>query len=60
MRNITAAPDSLLAYHKLLPRFTTDILSKINILYRFSAQEFGAFTGLLLSEYPDCFSVAES
>jgi hypothetical protein len=57
---MTTAPGCLLAYHKLLPRFTVDILYKINILDRFSTQEFDAFTGLFLSEYPDCFGVAES
>jgi hypothetical protein len=32
MRNITAAPVWVLAYHKVLSRFTSDVLSKINEL----------------------------
>jgi hypothetical protein len=50
MRNITAAPDNVLAYHKLFPRFTVYICYKINILDHLTAQEFDAFADLLLSE----------
>jgi hypothetical protein len=55
MRNITitAAPASLLAYHKLFLRFTADIGIKINGLDYFLSQGFGDITGLLLSKYPD-------
>ena len=46
MRNIFAAPDSVLAYHKLLSRFTVDLAITINELRSFSAQ------GLV--HYPVC------
>jgi hypothetical protein len=38
MRNISAAPDSVLAYHKLLSRFMVDLSIAINELHSFSAQ----------------------
>jgi hypothetical protein len=53
MRNITAAPDDVLAYHKLLPRFTVDMCNKINRLDHFSTQEFDTYADLLLSECAD-------
>jgi hypothetical protein len=50
MRNITAAPDSVLAYHKLLSRFTADIHNEINTLDHLSIQEYDTTADLLLSE----------
>jgi hypothetical protein len=53
MRSITVAPDSVLAYHKLLSRFTVDIYNKINTLDHLSIQEFDTFADSLLSECSD-------
>jgi hypothetical protein len=43
----------VLAYHKLLSRFTVDMCNKINRLDHFSTQEFDIFADLLLSECAD-------
>jgi hypothetical protein len=53
MRNITATPDSVLAYHKLHSRFTADIYNEINTLDHLSIQEYDTFADLLLSECSD-------
>jgi hypothetical protein len=53
MRNITAAPDNVIAYHKLLSRFTADIYNEINTLAHLSIQEYDTFADLLLSECSD-------
>jgi hypothetical protein len=53
MRNITAAPNGVLAYHKLLSRFTVDIFNKINLLDHLSTQDFDTSADLLLSECSD-------
>src|SRR5580765_274075 len=44
MRNMFAAPGWLLAYHKLLARFTIDMCCTINTLDRFSPDNLSPFS----------------
>src|SRR5512141_266949 len=60
IRNISATPDSELAYHKLLSRFMANSPFKVNELYYYSVQESGISPVFPLSECPDDFRCARS